>query len=78
MSFARYPGRGQLLRAEIPRKRLKISQSWEDETYSSGLPRQPRIEGPRSLTEEKHRESEPICTKQVKKPNRNVLKILTL
>lgn len=59
VALARYPGGGQLLRTEIPGKLSKILQSWEDKNYSSGLPRQPRFEGPRSLTAERQREGSP-------------------
>lgn len=86
VASARYPGRGQLLRAEMPGKLSRTSQSWGDKNCILGLPRQPRIEGPRSLREKKHGEGSPalfspqsICPGQkVKKPNRNVLQILTL
>ena len=84
--ICRYPGRGQLLRAEVPGKLSRISESWGDKNYSSGLPRQPRIEGSRSLRGERHGEGNPalfsprsICPEpKVKNPSRKVLKTLTL
>lgn len=83
VTFARYLGKRQLLRTEMmPGKLSKISQSCGDKNYSSGLPRQPGIEGPRSLREERHREVSPtgftlktLAQSRKLRPSRNVLKI---